>query len=235
MITIVSFKWKKDDSGYRLNSGTYTADHVNKLFRSLKRNSTIPFRFVCVTDDKSGIDSDIEIIDLWDKCRNLGGCYNRLYIFSQDMKNIFGDRFLTIDLDCVVVGNIDSILTRNEDFLINKFIGKGNLNQKYNGSLIMMNSGARETVWSRFNFDESAKYLDNIRTSRLLIGSDQAWIQTILGENEITFSDSDGIYDYSFLPDRQVLPDNAKIIFFPGRVDPSAQSEHVDWIKTYWR
>ena len=30
--------------------GIYTPDYVSKLYRSLKRNSTIPFEFICLSD-----------------------------------------------------------------------------------------------------------------------------------------------------------------------------------------
>jgi hypothetical protein len=235
MITIVAFKWIKDNQGYRLNSGAYTHEHVNRLYYSLKRNTTIPFRFICVTDDSDNIDKEIEILTLWDICRNLGGCYNRLFIFSKEIEKFFGKRFLAIDLDCVIVNNIDSILQKSDDFLINKFIGKNNFDQLYNGGMIMMNTGSRSQVWSKFEFEKSVKILDEIKKDKNLIGSDQAWIQYILGDEEKTFNTEDGIYSYSFLENKQNLPENAKIIFFPGRIDPSTELNSVDWIKTNWR
>lgn len=234
VINIVTFKWKKPSTGYKLkNPVEYSAEHVNVLFRAVKRNTTMPFKFVCITDDSTGIDKDIEIVDLWDKYKSLGGCYNRLYIFSEKIKNILGERFVCIDLDCVIVDNIDSILSRQEDFIINKFISKGGHNQIYNGGLIMMNAGARQQVWKDFDPINSLNLLDKLRNEKNLVGSDQAWIQTILGNHESMFTESDGVYDFSFLPDKK-LPTNAKMIFFPGKVDPSQEKNHVDWIIRHW-
>lgn len=233
MINIVCFKWQRSNEGYRLNSGVYTANHVNILYNMVTRNTTVPFTFSCVTDDPHGIDKNINIVPLWNKCKNLGGCYNRLFIFSKEIESILGPRFACIDLDCVITNNIDDILERKEEFIINKFIGKGNLGQLYNGSLIMLTAGAREQVWSTFNYEHSPKILDKFRESRTLIGSDQAWIQYVLGTNEITLDDKDGVFDYSFLNQRQ-LPDSAKLVFFPGRVDPSTETEN-SWVKKYWK
>ena len=33
--------------------GCYTPEYVSKLYRSLKRNSTIPFEFICLSDTKN--------------------------------------------------------------------------------------------------------------------------------------------------------------------------------------
>jgi len=233
-ISIVTFKWRKPSTGYKLKSPVeYSAEHVNILYKSVKRNTTIPFKFICVTDDPSGLNDEIQVIDLWDKYKNLGGCYNRLYIFSEEIKNLLGERFICIDLDCVIVDNIDTILTRKEDFIINKFISKGGHNQIYNGGLIMMTAGTRKSVWEDFHPIKSLETLDRLRNEKNLVGSDQAWIQANLGENESMFTENDGIYDYSFLPDKK-LPENAKMIFFPGKVDPSQEKDKVEWIIKHW-
>jgi hypothetical protein len=47
------------------------------------------------------------------------------------------------------------------------------------------------------------------------------------------FTEEDGVYDYSFLTDRK-LPANAKMIFFPGKVDPSQEKNKIDWIAKHW-
>ena len=38
--------------------GFYTPDYVSKLYRSLKRNSTIPFQFICLSDNPN-VEADI--------------------------------------------------------------------------------------------------------------------------------------------------------------------------------
>lgn len=234
-ISIVSFKWRKSTTGYRLKSPVeYSFQHVNNLYRSIKRNTTLPFRFICVTDDPIGLDEGITYIPLWDKCKILGGCYNRLFIFSQEIEQFFGNRFLCIDLDCVITDNIDEILLREEDFVINKFLGKGGQNQIYNGGLILMTAGSRKEVWEKFDPIKSIEILNYKREIEKLVGSDQAWIQTCLGTQESLFTEQDGVYDFTFLPNSD-LPTNAKIVFFPGKVDPSQKHLNIDWIDQHWK
>lgn len=237
-ITILTFKWKKPNSGYKLKTSVeYGPEHVNVLYHSLKRNITLPFKFVCVTDDPVGIDPAVEIVPLWDTYRNLGGCYTRLYIFSKEVEKLFGPRFMMIDLDCVIVGNIDSLLKRKEDFLINKFIGKGKEQYKsrqcYNGALMIMNAGARSHVWEDFEPSIHISLIDKLRNENEVIGSDQAWIRIALGREEKTVDMTDGIYDVTFLPEGD-LPENAKIVFFHGRPDPSLEKSRW-WVEKHWR
>jgi hypothetical protein len=235
MIDIITFKWKKSDGGYKLkNQLDYSSEHVNILFNSIKRNTTIPFNFHCVTDDKRGLLSEINYIPLWDKCRHLGGCYNRLYVFSYEMRKLIGKRLMIIDLDSVIVGNLDKILSRQEDFIINEYrVKNSSIKQIYNGGLVMMNAGARSQVWDEFNPDTSPQELDPLRDQKLLQGSDQAWIQYKLGENESTFTTDEGVYDFKQV--RENLPDNATMIFFPGREDPKLERENIQWIKDNWK
>jgi len=237
MISIVTFKWKNNKEGYQLkNPVEYSSNHVNILYNSIKRNTTVPFKFICVTDDSTGINSNIKIIPLWNKCINLGGCYNRLFMFSKEMRSLFGERFISIDLDTVIVGNIDHILNKPGEFVINAFTGKNNnLDQVYNGALILMNSGSREQVWNDFDFINSARMLDQLKQQKKLVGSDQAWIQYKLGPNELVFTEKDGIYDWSLLGKDKKLPDNASIVFLHGKRDPQIEKDNIPWVKEHWR
>ena len=239
---IVCFKWNHT-GGYKLPSlnaiGQYTAQHVNNLYRSVQKHTTIPHEFICITDDPEGI--ECRTIPLWDKCRELGGCYNRLYVFSSDMKELIGDRFLCIDLDCVVTGSLDELLSRDEDFIINKFYGVAK-EQYYNGGLFMMDAGARSEVWDRFEQDiEGAlEVMGERKKKREILGTDQAWISHVLGRGEALFDDEeDGVMAYYRLRNSRdgvgkELPDKACMVLFAGQIDPSTCYHANRWIQEYW-
>jgi len=216
----------------------YGPEHVNILYHSIQRNTTVPHRFICVTDDSKDLHPDIEVVDLWDYYQYLGGCYNRLYIFSADIEDLFGPRFVTIDLDCVITGNIDHLLKRTEDFIINEYNIEENkhaTHQYYNGGIIMMNAGAREEIWKDFD-PKVTPNLIQLRKDRIeLVGSDQAWIAHRLGPGEARFTKQDGVYDYRKLNNRKVLPDNAAIVMFAGRRDPLTEYRNAPWIREHWK
>lgn len=235
MINIICWKWGAF-KGFRT---TFTSYNVNVLYDMVKRNTTIPFSFTCITDDASGIYPEINILSIWEEHKDIKNpnnpkkpsCYRRLMAFSKDFP--LGGRIVSMDLDCVVVGNIDSILLREEDFICLE--GSAN-NTPYNGGLWSLKSGSRPQVWDNFDAETSPQ-----RTKALgFVGSDQGWISYILGGGEAVFTKKDGVYIFRerFMKSREKkLPNNAKIIMFPGRIDPwSAPIKNkYNWIGEHYR
>lgn len=234
MLKVVCFKWAHR-GGFRLASSIenkYTADHVNRLYRSVTENLSIPHEFICITDDPTGI--ECKTIPLWDKCLDLGGCYNRLYVFSEDMKDVIGERFACIDLDCVITGSLDEILGRSEDFVINQYLTyRPGREQWYNGGLFLMDAGARKQVWDTFDPDTSVKYIEEQRAKGVLVGTDQAWISHVLGRGEPMFGTSDGVYNFYSLPNTNFLPEDAKMVLFAGSHDPTTSSDKP-WVRRHY-
>jgi hypothetical protein len=236
ILSIVCFKWHNAGVGVQLPSqrriAGYTPEHVNRLFSMISRNIDIPFRPVCITDDPRGINDNIRCIPLWDKCRYLGGCFNRLYMFSDDMKYFIGRRFAAIDMDCVITGNVTPIFSRTEDFIMNSYQGGSSPNAKpeqlYNGALVVMDAGARREVWDSFDFDDSPEIIKD-RHDR--VGTDQAWIREVLGGNEARLGQEDGIYEHRLIQGTAPPPD-ARIVFFAGARDPSIAKQK--WVKDLW-
>ena len=94
-----------------LNAGNYCgrgAQYVNTLFDMVERNLPpgADFRFVCLTDDGSGLHERIETIAL---PPNLTGWWGKLYLFK---RGLFadGERVIFLDLDTVIVGKLDPLL-----------------------------------------------------------------------------------------------------------------------------
>lgn len=218
-------KWARPSTGYQLPSVCgYTAGHVNTLGRMLKRHLTIPYEFVCITDDPVGI--ECRTIPLWDKCRDLGGCFNRLWAFSQDFA-LLGDRFALVDLDVVITGNCDHIFGIGDDFAMHEYDYPERPHQHYNGSLVIMDRGARRQVWDRF---DPATTPQEIAKDNTRIGSDQKWISTVLGAGERKLGPEQGVHEA--LKVGGSLPSNAAMVFFSGPRDPT-QREH-GWVRQHY-
>jgi hypothetical protein len=234
-LKILCFKWEYT-KGAKLPSldviDNYTADHVNRLYNSIERNLTIPHEFICITDNPKGV--NCPTFPLWNTYRDLGGCYTRLMLFNPNIKYLFGDRIASIDLDCVVIGSLDNIFGREEDFVINSYIGLINeySEQWCNGGLILMNTGSRSQVWSSFNPVKSPKIIQKRKKEREIIGTDQAWIAHTLNKSEATFTNEDGVYEYRRFEGKS-LPKGAKLVLFAGRADPSILRKK--WVIKNWK
>jgi len=244
VLSVVCFKWhdptSRDDQFVHS-----TAHHVNVLYNMLTRNLHMPYQFVCVTDDVEGIDPGINTIPLWDKCRNLGGCWNRLYTFSKDMEGILGKRFACIDLDTVICGDVTSIFSKTDPF-----VGWRAPFGHLSGSFYMMDAGVHDPIWEDFDLEKSP--LLPMKEG----WTDQGWVNNKLGiynhgihskpcewsEDIVAVDYKDGVFGYN--PNRAnlicsvsccKLPEGARMIFFPGEYDPVQLVDEVSWIKENWK
>lgn len=237
MLSVVTWKWKPAP-GYR---STFGPETVNTAKRMVARHYPDPHRFLCVTDDPAGIDADVEIVPLWNDFANVpsphGGnnpsCYRRLRMFHPEIGQVFGERFVSMDLDCVVTGDLRPLFNRTEDF-----VAWGDTNPKpgshYNGSLMLMTAGARPQVWTQFDPATSPQL--SLRAQ--CWGSDQGWISYCLGGGEKKFGHKDGVYSFrNDLQQTRELPQNARLVIFHGRHDPWGPYAQMNfrWIAEHYR
>jgi hypothetical protein len=234
-LTFVTWKWKPKP-GYR---STFTGAHVNTMARMIGRNYQHPHRVICITDDATGIDASIGIVPLWSDHANLPSphgprnpsCYVRLKMFSREAADFIGPRFLSIDLDTVITGDLAPIVHRQEEIVL---FADTNPTTYYNGGLILMTAGSRAKVWD--TFDPVKSPIESRRQRQW--GSDQGHISACLGPNEAKWGPKDGVYSYRchVTPQRGRLPDNAALVSFHGAHDPwGPEAQRLDWVRNHYR
>jgi len=230
-LRIVTWFWN-DPEAKNLAFFEWTPDHVHKLAAGFKRHLKIPHEFCVVTDRGSELDaSKVRIIPMWDDLRNWKRCYTRLKAFSPEMYNTIGPRFVSVDLDTLIVGDITSIFDRPEPFV-------GYRDSKnplcYSGALWMKDYEAENQVWETIRL---VRALD-LGEARY-VGSDQCWITTAIGPKlRPRWSREDGIYDFWNIEGLPKLPENSKIIFFNGMTRDMSMKKFQDtcpWIEEHWK
>jgi hypothetical protein len=231
MLSVVTFKWATP--GYR---ATFTAAHVNTLRRMVARHYRKPHRFICITDDPAGLDAEVEHVPLWNDHRDVpnptgGGrpsCYLRLKLFDPDIGRLLGDRFVMMDLDAIVAGDLSPLFDRTEDAVFWRSPAKV---WPYNGAMMLLSAGARPQVWK--DFDPVRSPLETQAAGYR--GSDQAWISHKLGWHEAVWTDRDGVYYYGTIPKamRHTLPPAARIVFTTGGTAP--WTLHHPWIRQHYQ
>jgi hypothetical protein len=232
MIQVITFKWSKP--GYR---SQFKGEYVNALRDMVKKHTTVPHEFVCITDDPEGIDPDIRVIPLWENpAPDYGGedrpnCFYRLKMFSREMKYLIGARFVWMDLDTLILGNIDHILSDKSDFKIWRVEDEF---MPCNGSMVLHRAGSRTHIWDNFkaNLVDPSHGLKRVNGFN---GSDQAWIAQHLGPDDGYFGKPDGVYSFRcHIRERtNELPVGAKIVFFHGRSDPWHYDiqDRYEWVR----
>ena len=240
MLSIVTWKWPSHKK-YR---SSFTSTHVNVMRRMVLEHYPHPHKFLCVTNDPKGLAPDIGVIpdtedfapltnptDKLKKPHDRPACYRRLRAFQPDIGKLFGPRFIMLDLDMVLVGDVSPIFNRVEDMVMYCEPGY----QQYNGSMLLLTAGARPKVWRYFAQSPSDGRAKAVAAG--YAGSDQAWISYCLWPREPTWTPADGVYSYlkNNIHLDGVLPPDARIVNFHGRVDPwSPISQSLDWVRRYW-
>jgi hypothetical protein len=147
-----------------VNVGNYRgkgARYVNALYRGCARNLTLPFRFVCFTDDGAGLLPEIEPRPL---PSGLRGYYNKLALFRAEAFPR-GERVLFLDLDVVILSNIDALLQYDGAFALLRNPHPDS-RCPVNSSIMVWEAGTCGNIWESW-----VKYDGNG-----CLGGDQGWI-----------------------------------------------------------
>jgi len=215
MITVLTWLWRNPACRTQ-----FKAEHVNVWADMVRRNLRMRHRIACVTSTPEGIDPSIDIImppGDFEKITPQWGpskpnCFRRLSMFRRDAADIFGERFVCMDLDCVVGGPLDPLFDRSEDLVLFKGTQR---ERPYNGSMMLIRAGCRPRVFE--DFDQHGADV----SGELFVGSDQAWLAYSLGRKEKVWSERDGVYWYGSVHYRvRGRKTNPRLLFFPGKVKP---------------
>jgi hypothetical protein len=205
----------------------------------VSRHLSRPFEFICITDQPFQADG-IRFVQLdWTK-HVPGTVFARLMLHHPRIGGVLGRRILNLDLDCVIVNSLDPIVDRDEAAV---FWRNPNFPQPqrafYQTSIQLLTAGARSELWRDFNPNETPKWVN-----RRFGGREQAWVSERLPWTEAHWTDKDGIYGAGRLFKgrmgdgvRTELPENARIVAFPGDRIPSqseVQKSHP-WILEHYR
>ena len=225
-LNVMTWLWQQDESRSK-----YTTEHVNIWADMVTRNLTTPHTISVVTNIKRGLDERINVIPLpefhsefdnphWPKSKGVPQCYRRLDMFRSDAHEQYGQRFVSMDLDCVITKNIDHLFKRDDEFIITKGTSS---KRPYNGSMVMLTSGARSSLYDKFTPQRSTK------ASSMYVGSDQAWMAYCLGWCENVWNEKDdGVWFYNkrTFDNKHLSPEKDMcIVFFAG--------EHKPWDTQY--
>lgn len=231
--TVLCVKWGRK----------YGADYVNRLFSMVRRQLSIPHRFICLTDDPNGLEPTIQTVPL--PPSSLEFCWSKLWIFSPGLAPA-GSTLLYLDLDVVVTDGLDELLEYRSAL---DFVSVLDWNRwwssQFNSSVMRFVAGAHADLYKHFleaveagklvkkrEWDECLQSRDKVVYWRGLrrYGSDQEWIsrqlrqQGRLGERSYP-----GPWILSYKRHcRKGLPAGAKVIVFHGEPKPhEVRDEHI--------
>jgi len=200
----------------------YGPEYVNTLFDMVRRNlpAGFPGRFVCFTDDPTGLDKGIETRAL---PGGLQGWWNKLYLFSPDAFPK-GERVLYFDLDTAIVAPLDAVARYTGPFAI--------LRDAYRPD------GLQSSImgWEAGSFD--AIYFSWMNAGcPELEGGDQAWIEKVWDccstPPDLWQDLFPGAFRSYKVECRTTIPKGTSLVFFHGHPRPHEVTS--GWVPEVWK
>ena len=221
----------------------YDASYVNVLYNMVKRHCSLPFEFVCFTENTSGLSPDILTMPL-PQIPAIKGWWYKPYFFSGDFP--LKGSILYIDLDVIIFRNIDKLFefTPGEFCILRDFDRSFRPeSQMFNSSVFRLETGSKRSVYDnflkdpltpikRFHGDQDWIY-DQIKTD-FYYWPDE-WIQSYKWEmrgRPPMVGDKTGRRNFS-APSNPKILDETAIAVFHGEPNPH---DCIDpWCKENWR
>lgn len=147
----------------------------------------------------------------------------KLWAWSPQFADLMGERFVSIDLDVVVTGDLAPVLQSNAPLRIwNQAAG-----EPYNTSLFALEPGYGHEVWTEMSLGAVTQAV----AQRQRWTGDQSWVAHVLGPNEETFGEETGVIQYRRIYHAKEQPSGMKAAFLCGPYEPISESEISPWIK----
>lgn len=254
LVNIVCMKW-----------GTlYGPEYVNNLRRGVARHLHRPHRFVCFTDDTSGLDAAVEAFPLpeFELPEGTGDRrWRKLSLFRKELADLKGTT-LFLDLDLVVVDDLEPffqvpsefLIIRDDDLFRSKPLRRVNpkrdrfLHSVGNSSVFRYEIGAASYIYDAYVADPQSAHANyeisqQFQSAQLALHDQlQYWPK----EWCVSFKNACvPRYLKSYLQDPRP-PADAKIVVFAGSPKMSEVLEgggqkwyrrigNVDWLRDAWR
>ena len=202
-----------------LKHGTkYSSQYVNNLYNMVKRHCTVPYEFVCFTDDLRDIDPNIKTITL--KPLGVSGWWYKPIFFDKNFP--LDGNILYFDLDVVIHKNIDNLFSYNPG----KFIICRDFNRSIRHDWNRMNSSVFRLVSGSLPFVYDV-FMENAAMNMRRFHGDQDWIYEMMSDRKSLwmFWPDEWIRSYKWeMRDRAHLDRIGGIRNFKVKADPIAVS-----------
>ena len=217
---IICFYWQgKDRPGWQDKS--LGEKYVNRLYNGVKRNLSLPFRFICFTNVLN-LELNSEIVKSKMEMPSALGCLPKLYAYSPN--NGLKGRVIMMDIDLAITGSLDEMFSYDGFFMTRStFKGK----QLSGGDIAFFEAGSLPWIWDYAN--NHTEWLED------WTGGRERFVYREYLHDKMDFVQNkypNQLFSYKNHVRGQGLPENARIISCHGNPRPHEINE--SWIKEHW-
>src|SRR5262245_2067424 len=160
----------------------YPLSYLQRLRAALTRNLKQPHRLLCMTERERRfvLPQGVERHAIKDPAlTKFRGCFARLRLFDpgwQHNRGIeTGDRVVCLDLDLVITGGLDDVLSRSEPLVVLTGVNMANP-CPYNCSIFSFAAGAHPELWQDFARLEWSEHTLYRAIKHYEFPDDQGWL-----------------------------------------------------------
>jgi hypothetical protein len=167
----------------------YISQYANVLKSMVSRHLTKPFKFHCITEDSTGLDPDINVIDLPNEA-GIKTWWSKLYMFSPKLP--IKGTILYFDLDIIIFKNIDCLVDHEPGkFMIIRDFNRCRVKdwKICNSSVMRWDTGTSDFFWN--------EYAQDPHSIMGRMHGDQDWI-TARGKGHTNFFPDEWIRSYKW-------------------------------------
>lgn len=209
-------RWTKQDNG---------VEYVNRLFRAVSRNLTLPHRFICLSNLDVTFDEGVEVLPL--NAPSWKGCLPKVTMFNPELK--LQGQVLSLDIDVVITGSLDDIASYRGDFAVRSSFQPGK-EHEMDGDIVGFKVGfGVDKIWTPLFEDPR---LAEIQTG----GRERYWYRQQLGtKNMDRWQDlyPNQLVSYKRHVAKVGLKKEARIVSCHGKPRPHELKQR--WAKQNWR
>lgn len=157
----------------------YSSIYVNKLYNMVKRHCSVPFKFACITENPSGLNKDIEVLN-FPMLGGTRGWWFKPYMFSKQLP--LNGTILYLDLDLVIIDSIDKFweYEPGKNIILENFKApKQPTTSDFNSSVIRFTAHELHHIFSG--------YVANSKSIQEKYHGDQDWIHSAAHQQFITW------------------------------------------------
>lgn len=222
-ITIACFLWNNWCEPFGIH-------YVNRLYRGIKRNLSLPFRFVCITDRNFiiGFDEGVEILhlDVPDWRWNL----KKMFLYKPN--NGLWGRVLAFDLDVVITGSLDDIARYQRDFITCEAAYRPG---RAGGSLLGFDLGSNKKIGFLGGRLYEPLLTNPGRIENKTGGSERKWLNLQLKDKMDFWQELLPNQIVSYKIDCKCgLPKDARVVRFHGNPRPHSVNYKEEWMQEHW-
>jgi hypothetical protein len=215
--------WLWRGNGFWKETARYDGRHVATLASMLRRHGG--HELICIHDGGFELPRSVEGIHMPTRVRKLPDYLPKLWAWSPELHALIGERFASIDLDVVLLGDVAPLLAGPGV----RMWGQGAArHEPYNTSLFVPGIGFG--VWESY----SPERLAAARAAAPYWTGDQSWVAHVLGPDMPTFGEADGVVRYRGGLHREAPPSGCKAMFFCWPMCPRTEAEHSEWVRREW-